>query len=229
MKKLVIALAILVLISGCAKDLMEETPQPAVEQPVVEAPIVQEPVVEEPVVTEPVVQEPVVETPTVMPEGIYTLKFDEPFTFDNVDLKLTDIDTSAAQFRIEVNGKQIIFHNTREPEIASGLMMEVATFKNYGLSDPRTYLNLSIKRFELGDNEYLVEKSSPVELPDGSMLSVSTRISDTNVRTASVSITGDNTQDVLEGKSVNFNNYTVTNLRTFGKSKEYAWLRVEPL
>lgn len=230
MKKLVIALSILILLSGCAQQIEKPKTTPAVlppAAPVVEAPVVEEPVVEEPVVDEPkpVANETAAE---LVGENMYKMKLNTKYKFNGVELEAMDIDSSSAQFRVEVNGNQILFVGTKEVEIAEGFEMFVDSFGSFGTGDPRTYVTMSVKPFKLGENEYLVRRGTPITLPDvnKTQLSVTgTKIDSADVRTVNVNLAGD-VVDIVQGREAYLGKYIITNLKTFNKDKSYALLKV---
>ena len=226
MKKLVVLLALLILVSGCAQQLMEEAP--AKEEP---APVVQ-PVEEEPVpIVEAVVEQPKPAEPVVnesLGGDKYKLHLNVPFTFEGKQVLVTDLDVSAARVVVSVDVVEAKLIRTKEVEIVNGLEIFVDRYDNFGLSDPRTFIVLSIKKFVLGENEYLVMRDSPVLLPNGQKVSVgNTRVDSTDVRTAPVAI-GSDSSDLVQGRTERFGNYTVTNVKTFVKDKSYAVLKIVP-
>ena len=225
MKKLVILLALLILVSGCAQQIMEETP--AKQEPVVEQPVP----VEEPA---PVVEQPVpVENATsvveeALGEGKYKLKINVPFTFEGKKVLITDLDTSATRVVVSVDEVEAKLIRTKEIEVVNGLEMFVDTYVNHGLEDSRTFVVMGIKKFVLGGNEYLVMRDAPILLPNGQQVSVGvTRVDSTDVRTAPVSV-GSDSSDLVQGQSARFGNYTVTNVKTFVRDKSYALLKIVP-
>ncbi len=225
MKRLVILLALLVLVSGCVQQTMEEVPaEVPVETPV--APV--ETPVETPVTPVEVPVAPVDTGVESLGGDLYRFKLNKPFTFDGKTIVLTDIDTASAQFRVTIEGDQVILVTTKEKEISHGIEVYVDVFKNYGPEDPKTYADVSLKKFVLGPNEYLVTKKV-TKLPDGSEIVVgTTRVDSTGVRVAPVTISSDSSSDIVEGKEARFANYTVTNVKTFVKFESYALLKVVP-
>lgn len=246
MKKLVMVLAILVLVSGCvetvkeaaegAVDAVGEVADKAIDigEEAVDGVVgIGEEAVEgvEEAVEEvkPAEEEPVAEE---LGDNKYKMKSDTSYTIEGVEFVITDIDVSSSQFRVDVAGSQIVFVGTKEVEIASGLEMFVDTFKNYGLSDPRTYVIMGIKKFVLGEDEYLVYRGSPIKLDDVNKTSVSvsdTKVDTAGVRTVSINV-GSDSESIVEGRTARFDKFFVTNVRTFTKDpgKKYAILKIVP-
>lgn len=230
MKKLVILLALLILVSGCAQQVMKEAPAKEVPASVVHeqtAPVVQPP--EQPKAEPP---KPVENATSVVEEalgeGKYKLKINVPFAFEGKKVLITDLDTSATRVVVSVDDVEAKLIRTKEVEVVNGLEVFVDMYENHGLEDSRTFVVLGIKKFVLGDNEYLVMRDSPVFLPNGQKVSVGvTRVDSTDVRTAPVSI-GSDSSDLVQGQYARFGNYTVTNVKTFVRDRSYAILKIVP-
>ncbi len=232
MKRVMIALLVLftILVGGCVQQkAIGETTQPAIVPVSLPAEV---PAEKPQAPVEIPIEKPVNATKGVAAQveslgnDLYKFNVNDKLVFDDKEIVLTDLDTSTSQFRATVNGEEIIFVNTKETEISQGVEMFVVSFKNFGLEDLRTYVELSIKKFVPGENEYLVYQNKPVKLSSGEQLAVSTtRISSTGVKTAPVTL-GDVSEDIVEGKDAYFGNYTVTNVKTFVKDKSYALLKV---
>ncbi|MFH0752791.1 MAG: hypothetical protein V1914_04330 [archaeon] len=220
MKRVLIVLALLILVSGCVQMADEEAAQPLIEEPLVEEPVV-----------EPLVEEPVVEEPVVPIDNRYELRFEVPVTVLGRTFVLTDLDSSATRAVVTIDGTEIKLIGSREEEIYKDeLSLMLVRFENYGLSDPRTYALTEIKEFSLGPDEYLVRRDHSIKLDDANKTAVSvsyTKQDTGGVRTATVNVGGDS-ETIVQGRTVTFDKFKVTNIKTFTEDTMYALLKIVP-
>lgn len=203
MKKIAIMILVLIILSGCAqKEAITPVTPPST-----------------------VIEQPKASSDTIESLGndLYRIKLNLPVTLDGKDLLLTDLDTSISQFRMEIGGEEVVFHGTKETEIASGLEMYVDKIER--VSAEEFNLVFHIKKFKLQENEYLLRKDSPI-IVSGVEVSVNTANIDSSLRRSIRIIAEGKDTWVYEKNTENFGKLDITNVKTFAKDKSYAILKI---
>lgn len=211
MKILVLALIIL-FIAGCAKQEA--------------APVV----VDEPK-NETVVEAPKVDldnTIVSLGNGLYKVNYGEEVTFQGKKFKINDIDKSTGRFKVMVGSEELLFQGTKEPEVTSGLKVHVEKMESTGPDVTDTSLILSIAKFALGADEYLVRKGSPVTVSSASVSVDTSKIDSNMIRSIPVSVGTETNVKINEGNTYSFKTLDVTNVKTFVFDKSYAVLKIVP-
>ncbi len=203
MKRLAIALiAFMILAAGCAKETPAPTPIEQPEQQIAEKPV-----------------EPVSEF------GLKTFNLNSPQAIAGKTITVNDIDPTTGQIRLTIESTDIILSGTKEHEVALGLDLVVDNFKSYGREDPRTYVAITVQEFKPGPNEYLLLKDQPQTISGTTIKVIRTGMTDTGARFATVDING-NEERIMQDETFSSDNLKITNLKTFFRTQNYAFLKI---
>ena len=220
--------------SICDRDEIEEEAQQETAEPPKEEPVAEpepepeeieaeaEEIIEETEETE--VEE---EQVTIQSSEEYTLKTDNPVTFEKKTVTIKEIDLfQGLRVVVDVDGIAREIYNTQNTEIINGLKIQIIEYQRLEGS-----VTIKIEHFELGTDEYLIDTRTPLKLfgkeikirdifDDGAILFDVTE--------------GDNFDSKLEleeGESLTVQGITITNVDSFPSSgikvQRYAVIKVQ--
>lgn len=157
-------------------------------------------------------------------EGKYTVHVGESVEINNHKFSVLSISNNPLMVEYTVDARKGKIIETKYWEILEGLKVKLLSFELHGYNSPDTFGVFEIEPFELGHEEYFVEKKYPV-----SVLGATIKLEKTNSDGwAYISIPEKDVswEALRPGGTKTFDNLKITLIESFYKTRQYAILKI---
>ncbi|MFH1972972.1 MAG: hypothetical protein ABIJ18_05865 [archaeon] len=220
---ILVLMVMLLVISSCVTI---EAPVEVVEVPTVEEPVVEEveeapaEVVEEPEEV-PIDVEP-------LPEGQYLFNYGEPRTIEGMDIAITYMD-STAFVKFTIDGVEYVLKETKARQVYNNYYFSLWSYDYKGSKSSDTEIILEIVPFELGENQYLIEKGVWANIGINDIKLEESNSNDyikVSLCEAGSKLYCSSQTEIAEGKSKEIREQLVKNVNGFYRVSQYAIVEV---